>query len=158
MKSVFPLSRLRERAGVRVRPYAQAVALLLLTNCTLVDQTTFNPQAGAAPIVPKPPIVATTATPAGPPPLLTISPNAAPAAYQAVLRKAVADARARKPTVIFDVVEMQPPDAAADTVLGAGAADVARTIVAAGILPGRVRLAARPDASATPKEIRVYVR
>jgi len=53
---------------------------------------------------------------------------------------------------------MQAPDAQADTVLGTGAAEVARTIVAEGVLPGRVRLAARPDASATPKEIRVYVR
>ena len=155
--AIFSLS-LGKRAGVRVRPYAQVAALLFLTSCTLVDQTTFNPRAGAAPVVPKPPVVAVIPTPSGPPPLLTISPQATAAAYQTVLRKAVADARARKPTVIFDVVEMQAPDAAADTVLGTGAADIARTIVAEGILPGRVRLVARPDASAKPKEIRVYVR
>ena len=134
------------------------IAAFLLAGCTLVDQNTFNPHAADAPVIPAvaPPVVA--AVPAGPPPLLTISPKAAPAAYAGTLRKAVADARARKPTVTFDVVEMQMPDTPADAGIGHAAGAVARVIAGEGVAPGRIRLAARPDASATPQEVRVYIR
>ena len=86
------------------------------------------------------------------------APAAGPAEYGTALRKAVADAKARKPTVVFDVVEMQPPDLAVDAPMGIEAAAVARMIVAQGVLPGRVRLVARPDAAAVAREVRDYVR
>ena len=131
----------------------------LLGGCTLIDQNTFNPNAGAAPVIPKAPVAAVApAAPSGPQPLLVISPNAGLADYAGPLRRAVASARARKAAVVFDVVEMEPPDAPSDTVLGAAAAGVARAIVAEGVAPARVRLDARPDAGAVAKEVRVYVR
>lgn len=135
-----------------------AVALLL-GGCTLVDQNTFYPGASAAPVVPPAPKpVVPPPTPSGPPPLLTISPGAKPPDYARVLGKAVKDAQARKADVMFDVVEMEAPDAPSDVVLGAEAADVARELVANGVPPVRIRLVARPDATAIPKEVRVYVR
>ncbi len=135
------------------------MAAAALGGCTLIDQNTFHPGASqVATFPPKPKPVVPPAMPSGPKPLLTISPGARPADYASVLHKAVNDARARKADVTFDVVEMEPPDVATDILLGAGAAEVARSIVAEGIAPARVRLAARPDASAIPKEVRVYVR
>ena len=129
-----------------------------LAGCTLIDQNTFNPNAAAAPVIPPAPKpVVAAPIPSGRPPLLAIAPTARPADYATILNKAVADARARKPDVVFDVVEMEAPDAPPDTVLGAAAAEVAQAIVARGIPPARVRLAARPDASALAKEVRVYV-
>jgi hypothetical protein len=134
-------------------------ALLLLGGCTLIDQNTFYPGAKDPPVVPQPPKpAAAPPVPSGPPPLVTISPGAKPADYARVLGKAVHDAQARKPDVMFDVVEMEAPNAPADTVLGAAATDVAREIVANGVPPARIRLVARPDASAVEKEVRVYVR
>lgn len=134
------------------------LVVLGAAGCTLVDQNTFNPNAGAAPVIPAAAKVVAVVAPPGPPPLLTIAPSAGAEVYGAVLRKAVADATARKPTVVFDVVEMQPPDLAVDAPMGVEAAAVARMIVAQGVLPGRVRLVARPDAGAVAREVRVYVR
>jgi hypothetical protein len=130
-----------------------------LAGCTLIDQNTFYPGAKDAPAIaeaPKPAVE--TPKPPGPPPLVTISPGARPADYAVILGKAARDARARKPDVMFDVVEMEKPDAPPDTIMGAGAADVARELVANGVAPARIRLVARPDASAVAKEVRVYVR
>ncbi len=133
------------------------VAAAAVCGCTLIDQRTFNPDAD------KKPVIAAAATPAaappqiGPPALLTIAPSATPDIYGAALKQAVAAALARKPTVVFDVVEMQPPDSAGDMPLGAEAAAVARLIGAQGVPPARVRLAARPDGSAPAREVRVFV-
>ena len=144
---------------VRGAALACVVASAVVGGCTLVDQNTFYPGASAAPVIPPAPVAAVAPpVPSGPQPLLVISPGAKAADYGGVLRKAVASARARKADVVFDVVEMEAPDAAGDTVLGAGAAGVARSIVGAGVPPARVRLDARPDASAVAKEVRVYVR
>ena len=143
---------------VRLAALACGMAGALLGGCTLVDQNTFYPGASAAPVIPPAPVAAVAPVPSGPQPLLVISPGAKAADYAGVLRKAVASARARKAAVVFDVVEMEAPDAPGDTVLGAAAASVARSIVAEGVPPARVRLDARPDASAVAKEVRVYVR
>ena len=133
-----------------------AAAVLLLGGCTLIDQNTFDPHAKDVPVVqmPKPP-VAVPAIP-GPPPLVVIGP--VETGYAEPLRRAVASARAKRPGVVFDVVEMHRPDAAADATLGTRASEVARVIEDAGIDPARVRLAARPDAAAPPGEVRVFVR
>ncbi len=133
------------------------VLALSLSGCTLIDQNTFNPQAGAVPVIAAPPAVAVAPVLPGPPPLVVIG-AADPAEYGDALRKAVAAARARKPDVMFDVVEVQPATAAGDAAIGARAAGVARVIVAEGVAPGRVRLVARPDAGATVQVVRVYVR
>ena len=128
--------------------------MLLLGGCTLIDQNTFNPNASAAPVIPPAPVVPPPApTPPGPPPLLTLR-MAQAGDYADALRKAVALARARKPGVLFDVVQIvgaepAPPD---------DAAAVARAIVAQGIPASRVRLLARPEAGAPGREVRVYVR
>ena len=130
------------------------MVLVALGGCTLVDQNTFDPHARDAPVIPPAPVVA--APIPGPPPLVVIT-SADPASYTTALRQAVAAARARKPDVTFDVVEVQPPDTVGDVPIGEEAAAVARVIVGAGIQPLRVRLVARPVAGGTPKEVRVYV-
>lgn len=124
--------------------------------CTLVDQNTFNPRAGDAPVVPVPAVAAVAPAVPGPPPLLVIGPGAT--GYADALGKAVALARARKAGVVFDVVEVQRQDAAADAALGANAAVVARAIVGQGVPADRVRLVVRPDPMAAPGEVRVFVR
>lgn len=136
----------------------------LIGGCRLVDQTTFNPEAGRAPVV-----AARVAAPApeqppdGPPPLLTVR-FGDPAPYDQALRDAVAAARARKRDVTFDVVavaqaEGSPAEQAARAEEGAGgAARVAEAIVAQGVAPGRVRLQTRTEPRAREREVRVYVR
>jgi hypothetical protein len=134
------------------------LALASLCGCTLIDQRTFNPDADKAPVIAKP--VAAPAPPPqiGPPPLLTIVPGATSAVYKTPLHDAVAAALARKPTVVFDVVEMIAPDTPGDAPLGAEAVAVARLIVGQGVPAPRVRLVARPDSTAPAHEVRVFVR
>lgn len=127
----------------------------LLPGCTLIDQRTFDPQAGVAPAVaarPAPPAVAP-----GPPALLTL---AMPGDHAAAIRQAVAAARARKPDVVFDVVAAVPADPAptVEETAAGNAAAVARSITAAGVPSGRVNLLARPEAGADPRTVKVYVR
>ena len=129
----------------------------LLGACTLIDQNTFNAHAGDKPDIPLAPKMAATPPTPRPPPLVVIG-TTDPAAYAETLRTAVASARARKPDVTFDVVEIQSPETQGDTPIGTNAASVARIIVAQGIPPTRVRLVARPEANAPPQQVRVYVR
>jgi len=139
------------RAGV-------ALLLALLPGCTLIDQNTFRPGAGAPPVIPAaPPAPVPAAAFPGPPPLL-ILPAGQPGTD--AVRAAVAAARARKPGVEFDVVAIlpgTPTDAAARTAT-LGAAEVARQIVAQGVPQSRVRVLARPEPAATVGDIRIYVR
>ncbi len=113
-------------------------ALLLiagaLPGCTLIDQRTFNPDAGKRPEMPKAPTPQAPAPPEpGPPPLLTIRlPTTAD--LRADIAKAVADARQRKPTVVFDVVEVSGE---ASATVGAEAEEVARLITAQGVPASR---------------------
>ena len=125
-----------------------------LSGCTLVDQRTFNPQAGMPPPRPTPP-PARAAPPLAPaepgaPPLLSIR-LPAPSDLQATIAKAVAAARARKRDVLFDVVEFTP-----GTVAGSEAAEIARIIVAQGVPAARVNLSARPIPNVA-HEVRVFV-
>lgn len=127
----------------------------LLPGCTLIDQRTFDPQAGVAPVVvarPAPPPAAS-----GPPALLTLR---LPGDHTSAIRQAVAAARARKPDVVFDVVAAVPADPAptVEETAAGNAAAVAQGITAAGVPPGRVNLVARPEAGADPQTVRVYVR
>lgn len=131
------------------------ILLAVLPGCTLIDQNTFNPKAGAAPVIPAAPVAAATpAPPPGSPPLFTV--QAGQPAQEAV-RQGVAAARKRKADVIFDVVAMVPADEQAGA-SSAEAGAVARAIAAQGVPPGRVHLFARPDATLPGREVRVYVR
>ena len=131
---------------------------MLLPGCTLIDQNTFRPGAGAPPVIPAAPPtpVAAGAFP-GPPPLL-ILPAGQPGTD--AVRSAVAAARARKPSVKFDVVAILPGTSTDDATRRAtfGAADVARGIVAQGVPQSRVRVLARPEPTATVGDVRIYVR
>lgn len=141
-------------ATTRAACVASLLVGALASGCTLIDQRTFDASAGQPPLAPK---LAPPAPPsAAPPALVVIGPDET--GYAVPLARAVAQARARKPDVVFDVVEIQPPDAAASAQLGAKAADVARAIAQAGVPEARIRLVARPDPLARAGEVRVFVR
>ena len=91
-----------QRGGMpRTRATAALLVFLLGAGCTLVDQRTFNPQAGKRPVV--------AATGPGPaPPLVTVDYAKPDPQYAAALHQAVADAVAVKPDVQFDVVTVVP--------------------------------------------------
>lgn len=123
--------------------------------CALVDQRTFNPEAGKPPAVAAAP-PAPAAAPAGPAALLTVRFDR-PAAIEGPVRQAVALARARKPDVAFDVVSVVP-DADAVGAGGAEAARVARLITAQGVPATRVNLQVRLDPAVGARDVRVFVR
>lgn len=128
----------------------------LVAGCTLVDQRTFNPEAGRRPPSAVPAVAAVAVPEAGPRPLLTVQPPIAPAVIRGDVAKAVAAARALKPEVVFEVVELTADQGAA---VGADAAEVARLIIAERVPAARVHLAARPiGAGPSAGEVRVYVR
>lgn len=133
---------------------ALLLALAALPGCSLVDQTTFNPNAGKRPDIPTPPAPPPGPAPEpGPPALLSIRVPIT-GDLRPDIAKAVAAARSRKPDVVFEVVEITP---GTGTGVGADAAEVARLIIAQGIPASRVHLAARPVPNAA-REVRVYVR
>ena len=155
-----PLDPLTPALSRRERGKRAGLALLLalLPGCTLIDQNTFRPGAGAAPVIPPgPPAPVSAAAFPGPPPLLILS--AGQPATDA-LRTAVAVARARKPGVEFEVVAILPGTPTDEAIRSAtlDAAGVARGIVAQGVPQSRVRVLARPEPAATVGDIRVYVR
>ena len=148
-----------QRGGMAsIRPTASlALVLLLAAGCTLVDQRTFNAQAGARP---KPP------PPAGPgpaPPLVTVDFGKPNPQYAAALHQAVAEAVATKPDVAFDVVTVVPgrgtpaDQVAAATGLTGDAREVARAINRDGVDDDRIHLEARSDAAATSRQVQVFV-
>ena len=128
--------------------YATPV-LILIGGCTLIDQRTFNPDAGRAPVVPAPP-AALVVAPTDPRALFTLRPPATlDAAAQDVLTRVIRAALARKPKATFAAVAILPA-AGADT----GQAEaVLRAVIAAGVAPGQTILRAQ---SGSPAETRVY--
>lgn len=146
------------RARVRPPPWPLLLALVppaASGGCALVDQRTFNPDAGKPPAVAAAPS-APAAAPAGPAALLTVRFDR-PAAIEGPVRQAVALARARKPDVAFDVVSVVP-DADAAGAGGAEAARVARVITAQGVPTARVNLQVRLDPAVGARDVRVFVR
>ena len=139
-----------------------AATLLLLGGCKLVDQTTFNPEAGRSPAVVARPTPPAPPAPSGPTPLLTVRGESAP--FDDAVREAVAAARAVRRDVAFDVITVvaadgTPGEQTARARDGAeGAVQVAALIVAQGVPSGRVRLGARTERGITEREVRVYVR
>jgi hypothetical protein len=124
-----------------------------LPGCTLIDQRTFDKNAGKPPVVPVPAAAPVPPPPEpGPPPLMTIR-LPTTANLRGDIAQAVAAARARKPDVVFEVVQIT---SGAGEAVGEEAAEVARLIIADGVPPGRVHLAARPVPN-VEGEVRVYV-
>ncbi len=135
-----------------------ALVACALAGCTLIDQRTFNPQAGR-----KPPDLAGPAGPAPAPPLVTVDFGRPNPDYAAELHQAVVSAVSRKPDVQFDVVTVVPAAGApadqvgAATGLTADARAVARAISADGVDDDRIHLLARAEAVAT-RQVQVFVR
>ena len=133
------------------------LCVALLCGCTLIDQRTFNPQAG---MPPKPPATGGAAQVA----LVTINLAKANPDYAVELHQAVRDALGRKPGVEFDVVSVVPAtgtpaqQVAAATGITADAREIARAINADGVDDGRIHLSARSDASASSRQVQVFVR
>ena len=130
------------------------------TGCRLIDQTTFAPD-------PEPPGSAQLASVAQPirrVPLVTIRYDVPDPSYQELLRYALQAARQRDANTQFDVVAVTPgvggaPGAAAASMQArTDAVDVMRTMMTLGVPAQSIRLAARTDAAAVVREVRVYVR
>ena len=148
---------------MRAAPLA-LVLLAVLGGCTLIDQRTFNPEAGAPPIVPKPPVPA-------PQPDRTLD-GAVPfvgfrighdTGYEPAIAQAVTVALARKRDAQFTVLTAVPPgtadtEAAAVAAVAPEAARVASLIIRRGVPAARVQLQARSEPNLAAPELRVYVR
>ena len=139
-----------------VRPVACWLAVLLC-GCTLVDQRTFNPNAGKPPVIPQPP---------GPPaqlPLVTIDFGQPNPDYAESLRQAVDSALARKPDAEFEVATVVPAtgtpadQVAAAQTLTPDARQVARDIAADGVADERIQLTARALPSVGTRQVQVFV-
>ncbi len=134
------------------------LGLATLAGCTLIDQRTFNPQAGR-----KPPDLAGPAGPGPAPPLVTVDFGRPNPDYATELHQAVISAVSRKPDVQFDVVTVVPATGApadqvgAATGLTAEARAVARAISADGVDDDRIHLLARAEGVAT-RQVQVFVR
>lgn len=134
--------------------------LFALTSCHLVDQRDFDQHAGDRPSLPAGP-APRVAPPV--PALVTIRYDQPDPPYREALATAVAQARARKPDVIFTVTTLVPPSgdpaeqAAAEGAAAVSGRDVAAAIVADGADPGQVEQAVRQDASVRVREVRVEV-
>ncbi len=134
-----------------------ALCAVLLAGCTLVDQRSFNPQAGLPAKPPQPP------GPAAIVPLVTIDLAKANPDYAASLRQAVADAVRRKPNVQFDIVSVVPAtgtpaqQVAAATGITGDARAIARAINADGVDDGNIHLSARSDSGVTARQVQVFV-
>jgi hypothetical protein len=142
------------QAGVMAR-LPQLALLLLLGGCALIDQRTFNPNAGKGPPPPPPPA----ATPA----LISVDFSKPNPVYETPLRRAVDEALARKPTVVFDVTIVVPAtgstaeQADAATSIRADAREVARIIVDQGVDEDRVHMLARAESGIVGRLVQVYV-
>jgi hypothetical protein len=137
---------------------------LLLAGCKLVDQRTFDPQAG------RPPVVARPALPAPQPdrtldslaPLVTLR-LGQDTNYDQAIEQATAAALARKRDAQFTVLTAVPPgapDAQANAVAqyAPEAARVAGLVERRGVPASRVHLEARPEPNLAAPELRLYVR
>ena len=144
-----------QRAAMR-RIIALAGSAFLL-GCPLVDQRTFDPQAGIIKRVPAPPGPAATVA------LVTIDVSKPNPNYAAELDEAVRDAVGRKSDVVFDVVSVVPAtgtpaqQVAAATGITGDARNVARAINADGVDDDRIHLSARADAGVTTRQVQVFV-
>ena len=158
-------ARAKELLGPgRVAMRVAVLSALLLAGCKLVDQRTFNPQAGVPPVVPKPapPAPQPDRTLDGLAPLVTIRPGQ-DTNYDQAVEQATTAVLARKHDAQFTVLTAVPPaapDVQASTVAryAPEAARLASLIERRGVPAQRVRLEARPEANLSAPELRLYVR
>ena len=128
-----------------------AIAAVLTTGgCTLIDQRTFNPDAGRAPVVVAPPAPLTVA-PADPRALFTLRPPAlfdadAARGLTGVVRT-VLQRRPQARFVILSIVTAGPP--ATDQAVA-----IARAVIATGVPPARVAMRAE---TGSPAETRILI-
>ncbi len=130
-----------------MRAVLLALLLAALGGCTLIDQRTFNPEAGAPPVVPKPPVPAPQPDRMldGTVPFVGFRAGQ-DTGYDAAVAQAVAAALARKRDAQFTVLTAVPPgtadsEAAAVAAVAPEAARVASLIIRGGV-PGRARAVA----------------
>ncbi len=139
-------------------------ALLLaspLWGCKLVDQRTFDPQAGTPPVVPKPPVPAAQPDRAldGLAPLVTIRVGQ-DTGYDQAVQQATTAVLARKRDAQFTVLTAVPPSAAEAQAVARVAPEAARVgaiIERRGVPASRVRLEARAEPNLGAPELRIYV-
>ena len=135
----------------------------MLAGCKLVDQRTFDQAAGRAPV---PPFHAQAVHGRAPiPPLFVVHGDVPDQTWRPDLGRAVAEALARKPDVLFTVESVAPaassPAAQAAAMRAAISLDgkpVAEAIAADGAQPAQVEMTAISDPAARGPEVRVYVR
>ena len=153
------------QGGAFLRVGLSACLLVAVTGCKLVDQRTFDANAGKAPqpyIPPPPP------APPGPPPvppLVTLVAGTPQAQWQGPVDRVVHLALARKPGVLFVVKCLVPQGTDMDAeqaalvrlVQGDGRA-VMQAIINAGASETQVEMSAMPDSTVTAPVVRVYVR
>ena len=135
-----------------------AVCLIVsLCGCTLVDQRTFNPDAGKPPVIAQPP---------GPPvllPLVTVDFGQPNPDYADSLRQAVDAALSRKPDAKFEVATVVPAtgtpaaQVSAAQTLTPDARQIAREIAADGVPDERIQLTARALPSVGTRQVQVFV-
>ncbi len=129
----------------------------VLTGCKLIDQRTFDANAGKPVVIPAPP------GPPNPQALITVDFARPNPDYQAQLQQAVESALARKPNVLFDVVTVVPAtgtpaqQVAAATALTADARAIARAINADGVDDDHIDLQARAEPGQTTRQVQVFV-
>ncbi len=147
-------------------PAARALAILsccvLPAGCNLIDQRSFDRNAGRAPVPRAPPPVVSTVRPI--PPLFVVRSGRPEQDWQPDLRTAVAQALSRKPNVLFTVESVAPvassPAAQAASLRAAVALQgrpVAGAIAADGATSAQVELTALSDPAVKAPEVRVYV-
>ena len=151
-----PAAGLMQRGGML--RMLLVLAVVALGGCTLIDQRTFDANAGKPPVIPPPP---------GPPaqiPLLVIDLGQPHPDYDQALRQAVEDAVSRKPSVRFEVATVVPgtgtpeEQVAAATAVTPEARDVARAINADGVDDDRITLSARSEVGVPSRRVEVFVR
>jgi len=133
-----------------------------LAGCNLIDQRTFNPQAGKPP---KPYVPPAPPAPKPKPPFLQIEDGTPESDYGPIVDKAVKAALARKENVLFIVQLLVPlqndPAAQAKAMTEATQTDlepVARRINTAGAQPIQIEMHAIADGSVKHPVVRVDVR
>ncbi len=135
-----------------------AVPLVLAGGCTLVDQRTFNPDAGKPPVIPLPP------GPPAPKPVVTIDFATPNPDYTQSVREAVEAALSRKPDAAFEVATVVPATGTpADQVSAAqtltpDARQVAREVAAEGVPDERIALTARAVPGLGSRQVQVFAK
>ena len=141
-----------------MRPVAAAAILILLADCTLVDQRTFQSAASA------PGEAEVARVEASARPIVSVRMDTPDVDYRQNLADAVQAAQVRNPNASFDVLALVPNEAAPaeqDRRVAQAAQDaqaVAAAIGAAGVLSDRLHLGLRGDNGNPAREVRVFVR